>query len=100
MLAAIPSKNIICIGWHQLNFKPVKSCAASELFNVSNVGSRSNAFLSGRTAVSAPNLETFFSLESLRRIPGFVISLVHPSIDDPVFEDRFQVNNSSELKSV
>jgi hypothetical protein len=62
LLAAIPSKNIICIDWHELNFKPVKSCAASELFNVSDVVSRSNAFLSGRTVVSAPNLEIFFSL--------------------------------------
>jgi hypothetical protein len=39
----------------------------------------SNAILSGRIATSAPSLEIFLGLEGLRKLPGFVIALVHPT---------------------
>jgi hypothetical protein len=61
------------------NFNSAKSSAATELFRISDMICCSNALLSGRIATSAPSFEIFFVLESLRKLPGFVIALIHPT---------------------
>jgi hypothetical protein len=41
--------------------------------------SRSNALLPGGIAKSALSFAIFSALEGLRKLPGFVIALVHPT---------------------